>query len=56
MNNFTINSIEMKRDIVNFVKKFSNECDKPESKFIMDILWNDPDKIFISIAKSNKLC
>ncbi len=39
MDNFTTNNFEMKRDIVNFSKKISNGCDKPESKFIMDMLY-----------------
>jgi hypothetical protein len=39
MNDFTINNYEMKRDIVNFSKKISKDCDKPESKFVMDMIY-----------------
>lgn len=37
MNNCTMNSYEMKRDIVNFSKKLSEGVNKPTSKFVMDI-------------------
>lgn len=37
MNNFTTNSYEMKREIVNFSKKVSNGVNKSTSKFIMDM-------------------
>lgn len=37
MNNFTMNSYEMKRDIVNFSKKISKGVNKPFSKFVMDM-------------------
>lgn len=53
MNNFTINNYEMKRDIINFSKKISNGCDKPESKFIMDMIYGiskSKDILLSSIA------
>ena len=37
MNNYTINTYEMKRDIVNFSKKLSEGVNKSTSKFVMDI-------------------
>ena len=37
MNNFTMNSYEMKRDIVNFSKKLSEGVNKSTSKFVMDM-------------------
>jgi len=39
MNNFTINNYEMKREIVNFSKKISKDSDKPESKFVLDMIY-----------------
>ena len=39
MNNFTTNNYEMKRDIINFSKKISEGTSKPESKFIMDMIY-----------------
>lgn len=39
MNNFTTNTYEMKRDILKFSKKVSNGLSKPESKFIMDMMF-----------------
>ena len=53
MNNFTINNYEMKRDIVNFSKKISSGCSKPESKFIMDMIYGiakSKDILLSSIA------
>lgn len=37
MNNCTMNSYEMKRDILNFSKKISKRANKSTSKFIMDM-------------------
>lgn len=37
MNNFTSNTYEMKREIVNFSKKVSNGLTKSEKKFVQDI-------------------
>lgn len=37
MNNFTTNTYEMKREILNFSKKISNNLNKSEIKFIQDI-------------------
>ena len=55
MNNFTINNYEMKRDIVNFSKKISFGCSKPESKFIMDMIYGiakSKDILLSSIANA----
>ena len=43
----------MKRDIINFSKKISDGCDKPESKFIMDMIYGiskSKDILLSSIA------
>ncbi|MEG1506971.1 MAG: transposase [Bacilli bacterium] len=45
MTNFTTNTYEMKRDIVNFAKKMSNNLNKSTAKLIMDMEYG--------IAKSN---
>ena len=37
MNNFTANTYEMKRKIMNFCKKISKDVNKPITKFIKDI-------------------
>lgn len=39
MNNFTTNTYEMKREILNFAKKMSINLDKPSSKFISDMIF-----------------
>lgn len=39
MNNFTTNTYEMKREIINFSKKVSNGLDKPTSKFLNDMIY-----------------
>lgn len=39
MDNFTTNNYEMKRDIINFSKKISEDTSKPESKFVMDMIY-----------------
>ena len=39
MNNFTTNTYEMKREIVNFSKKISKGLKKPTSKFVMDMQY-----------------
>ncbi len=39
MFNYTLNTYEMKRDILNFSKKMSNNLSKPTEKFIMDSLY-----------------
>lgn len=38
MFNFTTNTYEMKRKILNFAKKLSTNLDKPSSKFISDMI------------------
>ena len=39
MNNFTTNTYEMKREIVNFSKKISLGFNKPNSKFVLDMQY-----------------
>jgi len=39
MNNFTTNTYEMKREIVNFSKKISENVNKATSKFVMDMQY-----------------
>lgn len=39
MNNFTTNSYEMKRDILNFSKKVSEGVNKSTTKFLMDMQY-----------------
>ncbi len=39
MFNFTTNTYEMKREILNFAKKMSINLDKPSSKFISDMIF-----------------
>ena len=39
MNNFTANTYEMKREIVNFSKKISLGLNKPTSKFLLDMQY-----------------
>ena len=55
MNNFTINNYEMKREIVNFSKKISKNCNKPDSKFVLDMIYGiskSKDILLSSIAGS----
>ena len=39
MNNYTINTYEMKRDIVKYSKKICEGASKPQTKFIMDMIY-----------------
>lgn len=39
MTNYTMNTYEVKRDLMNFSKKVTEGLSKPESKFIMDMLF-----------------
>ena len=39
MNNYTTNSYEMKREIVNFSKKISEGLNKSNTKFILDMQY-----------------
>ena len=53
MDNFTINNYEMKRDIINFLKKICEGASKPESKFTMDMIYGiskSKDVLLSSIA------
>ena len=55
MNNFTTNNYEMKREIVNFSKKISNNSNKSESKFVMDMIYGiskSKDILLSSIASA----
>ena len=55
MNNFTTNNYQMKREIVNFSKKISKNCNKPESKFVLDMIYGiskSKDILLSSIAGS----
>lgn len=47
MNNFTTNTYEMKRDILNFSKKITKGLDKPTIKFISEMIFG--------IEKSNSI-
>lgn len=47
MNNFTTNTYEMKREILNFSKKITNGLDKPTTKFISEMIYG--------IEKSNSI-
>jgi len=40
MNNFTTNTYQMKRDIVNFSNKLCKNSDKPATKFVTDMMLN----------------
>ncbi len=39
MNNFTMNTYEMKREIVNFSEKVCKNSNKPTSKFVNDMIY-----------------
>ena len=55
MNNFTTNNYQMKREIVNFSKKISKNCNKPDSKFVLDMIYGiskSKDILLSSIAGS----
>ena len=53
MDNFTTNTYEMKRDILNFSKKICKNSSKPESKFVADMIYGiskSKDILLSSIA------
>ena len=53
MDNFTTNNYEMKRNIINFSKKISEGTNKPDSKFVMDMIYGiskSKDILLSSIA------
>ena len=55
MVNFTTNTYEMKRDIVNFSNKICKNSDKPELKFVIDMIYGiskSKDILLSSIADS----
>lgn len=39
MNNFTTNTYQIKREIVNFSKKICKNSNKVESKFVTDMIF-----------------
>lgn len=66
MNNFTTNTYEMKRDIINFSKKILIDSPKVESKFVTDMIYgiskskdillsNISDALDENIKKSNTI-
>ena len=53
MNNFTMNTYEMKRDILNFSQKISKGLSKPSTKFVTDMIYGiskSKDILLSSIA------
>ena len=55
MNNFITNTYEMKRDIVNFSNKLCKNSDKPETKFVTDMIYGiskSKDVLLSSIAEA----
>ena len=55
MNNFTTNTYEMKRDIVKFSKKICKNSNKPELKFVTDMIYGiskSKDILLSSIAEA----
>ena len=55
MNNFTTNTYEMKRDIANFSNKLCKNSDKPETKFVTDMIYGiskSKDVLLSSIAEA----
>ena len=55
MNNFTTNTYEMKRDIVNFSNKIRKNSDKPETKYVTDMIYGiskSKDVLLSSIAEA----
>ena len=53
MNNFTMNTYEMKREILNFSKKICKDSDNPETKFVTDMIYGiskSKDILLSSIA------
>lgn len=57
MNNFTTNTYEMKRDILNFSKKITNGLDKPTTKFVSEMLYGiekSNSVLFSEIARALK--
>ena len=55
MNNFTTNTYEMKRDIVNFSNKIRKNSDKPETKFVTDMIYGiskSKDVLLSSLAEA----
>lgn len=54
MNNYTMNCYEVKRDLVNFSKKIVKGLSKPESKFIMDMLYGTSKSGSILISEISR--
>lgn len=66
MNNFTTDTYEMKRDILNFTKKICKDTSNPEEKFVTDMVYgisksknillsNISDALYENIKKSNTI-
>ena len=57
MFNYTLNTYEMKRDILSFSNKMSNNLTKPTKKFVMDSLYGvakSKSCLFSNIARALK--
>lgn len=57
MNNYTMNTYEMKREIINFSKKLSEGLSKPSSKFVSDMIYGiekSESVLFSNIARQLK--
>lgn len=55
MNNFTTNTFQMKREIINFSKKISKNSSKLETKFVMDMIYGiskSKDVLLSSISEA----
>ena len=55
MNNFTTNTFQMKKEIINFSKKISKNSSKPETKFVMDMIYGiskSKDVLLSSISEA----
>ncbi len=55
MSNFTTNTYQMKREIVNFSKKICTDASKPETKFVTDMIYGiskSKDVLLSSIAEA----
>ena len=55
MNNFTTNTFQMKREIINFSKKISKNSSKPKAKFVTDMIYSiskSKDVLLSSISEA----
>ena len=53
MNNYTINTYEMKREIEKFSKKVTENLDKVSKKFTMDMKYGMPKRKSCKISKKS---